>query len=189
MLVANRYSSHASVSTLSRFAARQALAFPGAAPLEKKDGATATIDFAVKSMPETFDDENGNFRFDGPQEKRTTYNLVAAVTKAVPGPPPAGKEKEPHEMRAFVLGGSAAVSDAAFGNEPNVILFLDAVRWLGGEESFSGEIQTTEDAKIEHTKQKDVVWFYGLLLGAPGLVLAAGLLYTRRVRASARRTA
>ena len=53
------------------------------------------------------------------------------------------------------------------------MLFIDAIRWLGGEESFTGAISTTEDVKIEHTKQKDLVLFYGTIFVVPSLVLGA----------------
>jgi len=36
--------------------------------------------------------------------------------------------------------------------------------------------------KIEHTKQKDLVLFYGTIFGVPSFVLLAGLLYSRRAR-------
>jgi hypothetical protein len=89
-------------------------------------------------------------------------------------------------MRAFVLGDADAMSDAAVGPEGtgadgNVLLLADAVRWLGGEESFAGAVSTAEDVRIEHTKQKDMVWFYGTIFAAPALVLGSGLLYTRRL--------
>ena len=77
-------------------------------------------------------------------------------------------------MRAFVVADADALSDAAFGNEPNIMLFIDAIRWLGGEESFTGAIATTEDVRIEHTKQKDLVWFYGTIFVVPSLVLGLG---------------
>ena len=56
------------------------------------------------------------------------------------------------------------------------------MHWLTGEESFAGAMTTAEDVRIEHTKQKDLVWFYGTIFGAPALVLGTGLVYTRRVR-------
>jgi len=64
----------------------------------------------------------------------------------------------------------------------NQVLLLDAVRWLGGEESFAGEVTSEEDVRIEHTKQKDLVWFYATIFGAPALVLGLGLFYVRRSR-------
>jgi hypothetical protein len=86
-------------------------------------------------------------------------------------------------MRIFVIGDADAFSDAVFGNEANVLLFIDAIRWLGGEESFSGAIATTEDVKIEHTRQKDLVLFYGTIFLVPALLLGLGLLLSRRSRA------
>jgi gliding motility-associatede transport system auxiliary component len=174
ILATNRYSSHASVSTLSRTS--RPVVFLGAAALDKKPGADGAlkVDFAVRAMPDTFDDENGDFKFAAP-EKRQSYGLAVAVSK------------EP--MRAFVLGDADVVTDAALTNDGNVVLVADAVRWLGGEESFAGAISTPEDVRIEHTKQKDLVWFYGTIFGAPALVLGVGLLYTRRVTRSRKRRA
>ncbi|APR79686.1 Mucin 2 precursor [Minicystis rosea] len=179
ILVSNRYSSHASVSTLSRNSARAPTIYPGVSSLEKGDG-DFKVDFVVKALEGTFEDANDNFDFD-PGEKKGAYNLVAAVSKSVP-PPPGYKGKDAPELRAFVIADADAISDAAFGNEPNIFLLADALRWLGGEESWSGAIANAEDVRIEHTKQKDVIWFYATILGAPGVVLGLGLVFARRPR-------
>ena len=55
-------------------------------------------------------------------------------------------------------------------------------RPIGGEESFAGTIESSEDVRIEHTKQKDLVWFYSIIFGAPALVLGAGLFVGRKKR-------
>jgi hypothetical protein len=176
ILVTNRFSSHASVSTLSRNAQRAPVLFPGVSSLDKSPTAgDLKIDFAVKSLGDTFEDANANFEFD-PGEKRASYNLVAAVSRAIPG----GKDKA--ELRAFVLADADSISDAAFGNEPNIYLLADALRWLGGDESYSGTVSNAEDVRIQHTKQKDVIWFYGTILGAPSVVLGLGLWLSRRSR-------
>lgn len=189
-LFTNKFSSHASVSTLSRNSAREVAIFPGAAALDKKNGSTAKVDFAVRTMGDTFPDMNGNFELDQATEKKTTQNLVAAVTK----PATAASGDKPEEMRAFVVGDVDALSDALLGDSlplrgwvPNIVLVLDALRWLGGEESFAGEIAVTEDVLIEHTKQKDVLWFYATIFAAPALVLGIGFITTRRTRRSGRR--
>jgi len=179
ILVTNRYSSHASVSTLSRNAARANAVFAGAAALESKPGnAFPLTDFTVKAMPDTFVDQNRDFQMQ-PSEKKATLNLAAAVSKKIG----AGEDpKTQKEMRVFALGDADAVSDVVLGNEANAILLIDAARWLGGEESFAGAIATAEDVKIEHTKQKDLVLFYSTIFGIPSLVLGLGLLLSRRGR-------
>jgi hypothetical protein len=180
ILATNRFSSHASVSTLSRLSSRPVL-FLGAGSLTKKAGADAAlkIDFAVRSMPDTFNDENGNFTLDPPAEKRSAYALAAAVSKNVPSSQDPSKKRS-DEIRAFVVADADAVSDAAFQNEGNVLLVADALHWLTGEESLAGARSVAEDVRIEHTKQKDLLWFYGTIFGAPAVVLGIGLLYTRR---------
>jgi hypothetical protein len=183
ILATNRYSSHASVSTLGRIASHPVI-FVGAGALDKKAGADGklAIDFTVRALPDTFDDLNGNYLFEAATEKRQTFPLAAAVTRPTPG------KKNP-EMRAFVLGDADVVSDAVLANETNLILATDALHWLGGEESLAGAIQTTEDVRIEHTKQKDLLWFYGTIFGAPLTILAAGLFYTQRLRRAKRKPA
>jgi hypothetical protein len=115
-----------------------------------------------------------------PAEKKATLNIAAAVSKKLGQ---AGDDvKTQKEMRIFALGDVDALSDVVLGNEANAILLIDAARWLGGEESFTGAISTAEDIKIEHTKQKDLVLFYSTIFGMPSLVLGLGLLVSRRGR-------
>jgi hypothetical protein len=179
----NRYSSHASVSTLSRLASRPVF-FIGAGALDKASGADSAlkIDFAVRSLPDAYEDLNGNFHFDASAEKRQAYSIAAAVSKVV-------DVSKKEEMRAFVIADADALSDAVLSNEANVILIADAVRWLGGEESFAGAMETPEDVRIEHTKQKDLVWFYGGIFGAPAVILGFGLWYTQGIRRARKKRA
>jgi hypothetical protein len=182
ILVTTRFSSHASVSTLSKNAQRAPIILPGVSTLDKKAGTDAKIDFVVRSLGDAFLDANGNFEQDKDAEKQGTYNLAAAVTKPASGDTGAGDTKDKQEMRAFVIADADVVSDGFLGHEPNLLFILDALRWLGGEESFSGAVTSNEDVRIEHTKQKDLLWFYATIFGAPAVVLGAGLVLTRRAR-------
>jgi hypothetical protein len=186
ILITNRFSSHASVSSLSKISQRTAVVLRGAAALDKAEGATQKVDFAVRALPETFADENGNFVFDKDTEKRNAYGLAAAVSKPTGEKDKDGKDKE---ARAFVIGDADALGDAAVGDTPNGLLALDVIRWLGGDESFLGGITSAEDVKIEHTKQKDTVWFYGTIFAVPLMVLGVGYFTTQRRRKRARRAA
>jgi hypothetical protein len=62
-------------------------------------------------------------------------------------------------------------------------MFVDAMRWLVGEQSIQGLPNTEEDVRIEHTKQADLLWFYLVIFGAPALVVAGGVFLTFRSRA------
>jgi hypothetical protein len=197
-MIVSSFSSHASVSTLSRNAPRAAVIVFGSGSLERAPGATERADFALKSASGTFADTNKNFRFDKDGERQAVYNIGAAVTKALgdskdkeankpePKDPKAKKDakKEPkNELRAFVLADADALSDFVMSEVlANQVLFVDAVRWLIGEESFAGVPNTEEDQKIQHTKQEDLVWFYSTIFGAPALVLGLGVWMSRRSR-------
>ncbi|HEY6077736.1 MAG TPA: DUF4350 domain-containing protein [Polyangiaceae bacterium] len=187
-LQTSSFSSHASVSTLSRSAPRAAVVFFGSGSLDKQQSAQGKVDFAVRSASSSFGDINKNFRLDKDLEKSAVFNMAAAVTRPVAGaeaPKAEDKDKnkkpEVKEMRAFVTADVDAFSDLVLSNVIyNQVLFVDAMRWLVGEESWSGQVNNEEDIRIEHTKQQDLAWFYATIFGVPGLVLGGGLLLRRR---------
>jgi len=188
------YSSHASVSTLNKGGARAGVIFAGATSLTKVEGAEGKIDFVIRSSRSAFLDENGDFQFAPGNEKRGIQNLAAAVTKPANAPTgdaapkadekPAGADAPDDgedEMRAFVIGDSDVLSDVALqSSDWNKVLFLDAIRWLGGEESFAGQLSPTEDVRIEHTKEQDAMWFYSSIVMAPAGVLGLGFWRSQR---------
>lgn len=190
VLVTNRFSSHASVSTLSREGGRAAVLVPGAASLDKAPGSTARIDFILKSLPDVFADLDGNFEADK-AEKRTTYNIAAAVARSPEGAPKPDDKKDAkdkaddeNEMRALVFSDGDLFSDAVLAQaQTNQLLLLDGLRWLGGEESFAGAVDSAEDVRIQHTTEGDKIGFYATIFGMPLLVLGAGLGLGRRKRA------
>ena len=193
-LVTNSFSSHASVSTLSRNAPAASIVFFGAGSLDRAAIATAKIDFAVRAPTGTFADRNKNFVQDKETEKSGSYNIAAAVSKPIAlsaAPPsastapkkPGEKKPDTKEMRAFVVADADGFSDLVMSNvRGNQFLLVDAVRWLVGEESFSGAETSEEDAHIEQTKQQDLSWYYATIFGAPCLVMAAGVVISRRSR-------
>jgi hypothetical protein len=194
-LVTNQFSSHASVTTLSRVGVRFGVLVTDAgslkdAPFAGGEGPKRT--YVVRSMSTAFNDGNGNFAFDE-GEKRDRYNLVAAVEdpSAKPDKPVEGQSAK--GMRAMVYASGSIFTDALLVDRRlglNQMLIVDPVKWLGGEEEFAGETVSEKDIAIEHTKSEDVVWFYASLVGAPILVLAFGLVVAtlRRRQASRRRS-
>jgi len=193
LLVTNRFSSHPSVTTLSRNSSRAAVLIGGAGSVKRAEGTTAKVDIALRAPSSTFADLNHNYNFDAATEKRDSYGIAAAVSDTGGAPPPAKKDPAkkgevpdvpmPKEMRAFVLADADAITDLALSNAmTNQLLVVDALRWLGGEESFAGEVNSEEDVSIQHTQQKDLVWFYSTIFGAPALVLGLGLAYSKKSR-------
>jgi hypothetical protein len=197
-VVTDQFSSHASVTTLSRTRTGSGIMFLSAGSLEdaefhadygeKKPKRT----YVIKSLSSTFRDENGNFAFDADTEKKASYNLIAAIEgPKLPAPPEADRKpgEEPPRMRAFVLADVGLMTDAVLAQiKLNRNLVLDSLKWAGGEEKWVGEVKSEKDKPLEHTKGKDVIWFYSSIFGAPLLVLGLGLLgvrFSRRRRRNA----
>jgi hypothetical protein len=178
------FSSHVSVTTNTRNGARAAVLFMGTGSLAKQEKTAAGIvnlDFTVRSDPDTWADKNGNWKFDEGAETRTTYDLVAAVTKRN-----ASAIHPEEEARAVVMADSDLLSDRAIRYPGNGALVMDVMRWLGGEERITGQVASEEDVPVEHTRKQDLWWFYLSIFAAPTLVLAIGFFATRK-RRSARR--
>lgn len=197
LVVANRFSTHPSVTTLSRRGAGQGVLFLGASELtaaEDVEGLRRTL--VVRSMRSTFPDENRDFRFDEATEPRDSYGLAAAVEVEVPPTAPADSAAEATAptapvsspardpgMRALVYGDAEIFSDRVLVSlQMNAAMVVDGIRWLGNEEAYAGEVESEEDVAILHTRSEDVAWFYAIIFGAPAVVLGAGLAVLRQRR-------
>ncbi|MCK5796686.1 MAG: Gldg family protein, partial [Deltaproteobacteria bacterium] len=194
ILITNRYGAHPSVRSLARYANKLGTLLIGAGSLREippVGGGAIRVTFTIHAMPSTWNDINNNKRFDSATEKRKTYEIAAAVTQKVNSPKPKKEKKkgratlerrDTDEMRMLVVADSDLVSDRAFRNPGNQLLFTDAIKWLGGEERFIGAVSNEEDVRIVHTRKEDQLWFYLTIFAMPALVLAVGLFYTRRRR-------
>jgi hypothetical protein len=132
-LVTGLYSSHPSVSTLSRQGMRAPVVLPGAMAIEAIRDRTAaqkeyTVDFTVHAHFATFPDVNGNFQQDQGEERKA-WELAAAISN----------KKDKIEQRVFLVGDSEFLTDQAVRFAGNGLLVLDPVRWLIGEESWDWE--------------------------------------------------
>jgi hypothetical protein len=207
LIVTDRFSSHAAVSTLGRAGVGSAMLLMGAGYLEPVDS-TRPPAFVVRSLPSTFADRNGDFEFNDGSETRQSYSLVAAVevpvaprpavgtatpaagdtTAADTTPAPAAAPASPG--RAMVFADAELFSDAVVTSLGlNAALAADAVRWLGREETLGGDTRSEEDVPIVHTRAENVVWFHSTIIGVPALVLGLGLFGVRRRRKAAGRRA
>ena len=174
-IVSRSYSSHPSVTQLSRYQAPIALMGAGALDELKAHEAGLSIDFAVKSLPSTWNDANSNFEADSPAEVRKVYNLVAAVNRR------GTSNNIQDEMRVLVLGDSDAITDTPLRSvEGNRALLIDGLKWLLGEEQLQGATSSEQDVAMVRTKEQDNVWIYGTTVFAPLAVMGVGMVARRK---------
>lgn len=180
----NRFSAHAAVTTANRRGVATAVLMIGPGrltPAEDAEDVRATP--IINSMPTSFQDRNGDFRFNDGTEVRGSHGIAAAV-EGVAGEG-AEEDEGPPGLRALVYGDAEIFSGRVLRSlalQREVV--VDGIRWLGREEEFAGEVVSEEDVPIHHTRSENVIWFYAIIFGAPALVLGAGLsmLYGRRRR-------
>jgi hypothetical protein len=186
LVLTNQFSAHASTTTLSRLVDRGILLIDAGAlddaPYAEKPEHAPKKTIIIRSMESSFLDTNENFAFDSGTEKKQRWNIAAAVEGA--------RVNNKDGYRALVFADVDLFSDL-YGRDPlgrvapvlaSGPLLGDAVRWLGGEEQFGGEVVSEDDKPIQHTKNQDVVWFMLTIIGAPIIVLTLGLLGTTRRR-------
>ena len=192
-VITTQFSAHASTTALSRSGGK-GLVMIDAGALEEipftSKGEAPKKTITIRSMESSWLDleEQQNFRFDEPNEKRQRYNIAAAVE----GPKVSGKDG----FRALVFSDMDLFADVFVPNalgrvQPVLVsgpLLADSIRWLGGEEVFAGEVVSEDDKPIQHTKNQDAVWFTITVVGVPLLVLALGLFGTLGRRGGRKKT-
>ncbi|MEE2750855.1 MAG: Gldg family protein [Myxococcota bacterium] len=167
-----RFSSHASNTTLSKFARRGArLILPSAGHIEEIEGFSGKVTITARSLPDNWADIDGNLELSDGESKKV-HPVAAAST---------GGEGDT-AWRGIVIADATSLSDQWIPNPGNQLYVYDAVNWLIGEESTSGTLESEEDVKIQHTRDDQVAWFYGTIFGVPLLVFGGGALRLRRRR-------
>ncbi|MFO0726592.1 MAG: Gldg family protein [Myxococcota bacterium] len=171
----NRYSSHASVTTLTRYANKLAVLFPRSGSLEKLAAVpkNTKVDLVITAMDGTFRDANANFNYDAPAEKREAFGLAAAVTRTASST----------EGRVYVLADVDTVTDKFLRTlQGNTLVLEDGVYWLRDVKDPVLPTMAEDDVRIVHKRDDDNLWFYSTTIGVPVLVAAAGVVVVRRRR-------
>ena len=168
----NRFSSHPSVGTLSRHSSRLMLIADGAGWLETTPGDGLRVSATIRSMPDSWADVIPNHELDAGTEERRTWEIGAA----------ASRDTDTGSFRGAVLANSNAISDPIIGNQGNLQWLVDTLRWLTDDEAVAGLVETEEDIRIQHTREQDVMWFYGTIFAVPLLVLVGGVVHVKRRR-------
>lgn len=167
-LVSNNFTTHEAVSTMSDYDEKVMVLFFQSGYFEVKGGnGEWQTQAAMKSLPHTFVDTNKNFTFDKGSERRATFDICAAA------------EWRDKGGRIFACADATLAADILMQSAGNKLLLMDSLQWLMGDKH-RGAPASEEDQKIIHSRDEDLVVFYGTIVAVPLLLLLVGRLATRR---------
>lgn len=167
----NKFSTHESVTTISRNSKSMPVLTPRAGALAELPAAEGKVTVTVRTLPEVWADKDADLEFDANAEERKSWPLAAAITA------PAAEGKE---SRAVVISDATWMSDLFLpAVQGNAVLLLDTVSWLVQDEAMAGTVNSEEDVKIQHTKEGQGWMFYGTSFLFPLMILSGGLAYVR----------
>jgi hypothetical protein len=181
IIVTNRYTSHPTVTTVTRHQREVATVLVNGVALKASTAQAVPkpqVTFPLRSGADSWRDLNGNWKRD-PEEKSEVLNLMAAVTLEGEGDA---------EGRAVIIGDGDVITNKVAQNNGNMLLFVDSLAWLVGNEDLSGEVSSEEDRPIEHSSEQNKVWFYATTFAVPApiLLLGAWVARGRRKRAESK---
>lgn len=180
LVFSNSYTSHPTVTNATRHQREVATVLVQGAALKASAPAgdpKPRVTFPLRSAAGFWRDQNADFKRDD-NEPSETLNLIAAVTI---------KGEGDAEGRVVLIGDGDFVTDKVAGNAGNMLVFVDSLAWLIGNEDLSAEVSSEEDRPIEHTHEQDKIWFYATTFGMPAPILFLGLWVARRRRVRAER--
>jgi hypothetical protein len=189
--VTNQFSSHASITSLSKVASNVGLPLLVVGSLEDV-GAAGGDDqnkrtYVIRSMESSFRDLDNSGSFSDGTEKRDRYNVAAAIEG------PAGEAGKPG-FRAMVFADREFFVDRPVQQGGQMYLtawggpmVADAIRWIGGEVDFAGEVTNEDDVAIEQTHKQQAWWFLLTIFVSPVLLLSIGLTLSKTLNPARRR--
>jgi hypothetical protein len=171
----NIFTSHESVATLAKLDQKaNVLSFRSGWLEIKKVSGPWNVYETVRTLSDTFVDENRDFKFSSGKETRGA-KVIGAVAVL-------NEKPDSQSGRVAVFADASAITDALVRNQANLIYFVDTLRWLAGESKIAGVPASEEDVKIRHTNREDLVWFYVTVVAVPAVVILVGALIRRSQR-------
>ena len=172
-LATNKFSSHESVTTLSKNSAQANIIAPRSGSLKEAAEHAGKVTITLKGMPDWWSDLDGNYEFDKDMEKRGGLDLAAVASG------PSSSEKE---WRAAIVSDASwatktFIVDSAKYYPANFVYLVDTLGWLTQDPALGGEVASEEDVKIQHTKEGEAFWFYGTSAMVPALVFMTGMVW------------
>ncbi len=193
-VLTTQFSAHASTTGLSRTIDKGLLLIDSGsledAPFVVK-GEQPKKTITIRSLESSYLDFNDNTSYDPTgvvPEKKQRYNIAAAIEG-----PKLPQDKD--GFRALVFADADLFADV-YVRDPRGVqavmisgpLMEDAVKWLGGEENFTGDVVSEDDKPISHTKGQDAAFFSLTVVGVPLLVFVVGFTGTWARRRRSRKS-
>jgi hypothetical protein len=182
-LATNKFSSHASVTTLSRNSKAAFVITPAAGVIEKLEPTVGKNNTTMRTLANAWADYNSNLKFDATlpapaegetspgAEERKEWPLAIAAS---------GPSTGEQEFRVVVTADATWISDfLLLQNKGNAQLLVDSLAWLINDESSAGTVNDEKDVKIQHTKEGPGWIFYSTTFLLPLLLLVGGLARVR----------
>ena len=170
-LVTNKFSTHASVTTLSRYNQVMQMVFANAGSIEKGDGNTK-VTTIIKSLEDTWQDTNRNLQHDE-TESKALWALGVAIEE----------QNDEKTSKAMIFADASWITDNYLGKgfkagqqtiQPHAIMLSDTLFWLTNQQDSSGTVNNEQDIKIQHSKEGQGWIFFGSSILFPLFILAIG---------------
>lgn len=174
-LLTNDLAVHPAVSQTSRsFELKQrGLYFPGTGWLKAAPTLGAAPADLIRAMGGTWAEITGDHSLD-PKRERAEGRLPIAMATLDP---------EPGGWRVATVADSGFLSDEGYAYRNNRGLTLELIRWVAGQEQLGAGVESEQDVRIQHARERDQLLFYGTTFALPALIVLGGALRVRRRRA------
>jgi hypothetical protein len=172
-LVTNKFSSHDSVTNVSRAGQTAVFAAIGAGAIQDTKAPDTKVTVTVRTLPDVWPDANADYENQSTEARKST-ELAAAVTQGTGDT----------EFRAVVVGDANWASDMVLTQKmfANLQFLVDGLGWLNQDATLTGTTSNEEDVKIQHTRENQAWWFYATAVFVP-----IGFMSLGAVRVRARR--
>jgi len=176
IVFSNAYTSHPTMTAVMRNQRDMATVFYRGVAMKAADSwkdqkPKPKINFPLKANG-FWRDRDGNFERDAGEGKEMV-NMIGVVSL---------KGDDGKEGRAVVIGDGDFMTDRLAANNGNMLVFVDSLAWLIGNEELVGEVNNEEDVAIRHSREEDKMWFYATTFAVPLPIVAIGLWNARRRR-------
>ena len=189
-LVTNKFSTHASITSLSRNNKIMKLTFSGAGALsalsETESEANAKV--IIRSLEGTWQDLDGSLSRNG-AEKSDEWPLAMASTFSPVAADEDTEGGEAEESRAVVFGDATWLNDlyiakgyvvGGYTINPHGTTLSSTLFWLTESEELAGDVNNENDVKVQHTKEGQGWIFYGTVFLVPLSLFGIGTARIRR---------